>query len=497
MLHLFDIKTLLLTSVLVNLAIAGLLIYYWKFQQTYRGFGFWAASHAIGSGTYLLYALRGQIPDFLSIVVSGTLVILFGTLRLEGIRLFIVGTWRPIIPIVYPAMIAPPLFYFTYISDDIMIRTVLINTLLAVITVQMMIVLARKACQNGNTIYWAPFLFFGTFVSILVCRFFVLAFNPDVRGFFAASTANHLFFLIILLHDVGIAISYLMLNTKRRTDELQQAQLHLQGFNVKLQQQVRDETERRLVQERLLAHNARLAAMGEMVGVIAHQWRQPLTTLGMILQRLEVQQQRGLLTVAAFTEARETGMQQIRTMSETIDDFRNFYSPDRNRSTFQVCRKLREAIALTEGAFAADSINLVVRCELTDRDTLHGFPNQFVQAVLNLLTNARDAIQAAAHPAGETANGLIRIHAMAADGRIAISVTDNGCGIPKQLADRIFDSFVTSKESAGGTGIGLYLTRTIVEDSFGGHLSFRSCPGETVFTMTFPAATKEDTDGTT
>ncbi|TLM66811.1 MAG: hypothetical protein FDZ69_05610 [Deltaproteobacteria bacterium] len=493
MLALFDIRTLLLTTTLVNLLIATLLFAYWRRQATYPGFGFWTASHALVSSAYLLIALRGQIPDILSIVLAQALISLVASLRLEGLRFFIDGIWRRSTLIVYPLLVIPPMAYFSLVVDDILVRTIIINLFLTFIVAQMLAILWRKARQPGEGIYWAPFFFFTVFILSLLARFVVLLLSPEARAILAATTTNNAFFLTLLLHDIGLAVSYLMLNNKRRADDLQQTQADLQRLNDNLRQQVQEETERRLAQERLLAHHARLSAMGEMVGVIAHQWRQPLTTLGMILQRLELMHNRGQLTAAGFAEARQAGMRQIESMSETIDDFRNFYSPDRVRSSFPVCQKLREAANLVDGAFAAAGVVLKRDCDIPAPGILHGYPNQFVQAIVNLLNNARDATLSCA-PERSQANRAVHLKAGTAGGELIITVADNGCGIPPEMLNRIGEPFLTSKEAVGGSGLGLYLTKTIVEDSFGGRLTVRSRPGETVFTAVIPFEARETLD---
>lgn len=484
--QLFDIKTILLTAVLVNLIIAALLTVYWKRQQTYPGFGFWAASHAIGSAAYLLYALRGTIPDIISIVAANTLAIVFSTLRLEGIRLFVKGTWRRKNLVIYPLLISPLLFYFGYFVDDILIRTVIINLFLAVVAAQMLYILAGKARQTGNGIYWAPFFFFSAFVGILLLRLGIWLFDPELRGLFAASTANNTFFLIILLHDVGIAVSYLMINNKRQTDELRQAQVELQQLNADLHLRVREETERRLLQERLLAHNARRVAMGEMLGVIAHQWRQPLSTLAIIIQRLDLLHRQKILSDREMAEARATSLGQIRHLSETIDEFRRYYQPDRAGEPFSPTEACHSAAKLMRPQLDANSIHLIEQIDFPVERSLSGYSNQFKQVILNLLVNARDAILERRRREEGGPAGTIELHLDLSDNACRIRVADDGCGIAPEARAHIYEPFYTTRVSADGTGIGLYLTRTIVTDGFRGTIEFESHPGRTIFTITLP-----------
>lgn len=487
----FDIKTLLLTATLVNLLIAGLLTFYWKREETYPGFGFWALSHGLGGAFYLLYALRGTISDFSSIILANTLVVLFGNLRLEGIRLFLAGTWRPSTLVLAPLLSLPLFIWSTYIVDSALLRATIVNLFLAVAVVEMLLILWQRARRDGS-IYWAPFFFLSLFLTVTLLRLGNWFLDPALRGLFNTSAANNTFFLIVLLHDIGIAVSYLMLHNKRRATDLLNTHRELRYLTENLQEQIRKETDRRLLQERLLAHNARLAALGEMLGTIAHQWRQPLSTLAMIIQHLDLLQRKGGLTQAEMTEARELGMGQIRHLSETIDEFRRFYLPDRQSEDFSPIGQFQSAQALLGSQLTAGNIAFTLRVNLPPDALIHGFPNQFKHAVLNLLTNAREAILERRRRDPDFSAGAITA-AIDTDGSdCLVTISDNGCGIDPEVGELIFEPFYTSREPEGGTGIGLYLTRTIITDGFCGSLDFTSTVGATTFRLRIPLTTRED-----
>lgn len=257
-------------------------------------------------------------------------------------------------------------------------------------------------------------------------------------------------------------------------------------FNATLSRQVAEETERRLSHERHLAQNAKLAAMGEMLGVIAHQWRQPLSALAMIIQRLLVLQEEGMLSGSEIDSTGQRAMEQIRHMSETIDEFRHFYSPDRLSESFFPAEKLREAIHLVCPHFTATGIELEVATPDEEGGRLYGFPNQFKQALINLLANAREAIQERKEEEGDHFVGRISIRLTTDEQNCRIEINDNGRGVPKDLAAKLFDPFITSKSASGGSGIGLFLVRTIVKDGFNGELNYCGQPGDTTFTLSIP-----------
>lgn len=263
-------------------------------------------------------------------------------------------------------------------------------------------------------------------------------------------------------------------------------QSQLLEFNARLSQQVEEETEKRLLHERNFAQNAKLAAMGEMLGVIAHQWRQPLAALAMIIQRLVVLQEEGMLSASEVYSTGQRAMEQIRHMSETIDEFRYFYSPNRLSEHFSPGDKLREAIQLVAPHFVERGIEIELTVTAAEDRLLYGFPNQFKQALINLLANAREAIQEMKELEGENFVGRIAIDLSTDELRCSITIHDNGSGVPAALSTTLFDPFTTSKNSSGGSGIGLFIVRTIVMDGFNGELNYRSQPGDTTFSLSLP-----------
>jgi len=269
---------------------------------------------------------------------------------------------------------------------------------------------------------------------------------------------------LVLLHDVS--------DLKRTELSLTESQRHLWELNATLKERVEEETRRRVAQERLLANQARLAAMGEMIGVIAHQWRQPLATLGMMVQRLHAVGIRQGVTAEGLDEFKANAMRQVYYMSDTIEEFRDFYRPEKERVFFSPHDCIADSVKLFDPQFATCAIKVETSAGEGALRSVSGFPNEFKQVVLNLLSNARDAILARRKLTGGPEVGEIRVRLwLNGEKSLAIEVSDNGCGIPEEIAERIFDPYFTTKEESGGTGIGLYMSRMIVNDSLGGRLS--------------------------
>jgi C4-dicarboxylate-specific signal transduction histidine kinase len=258
-------------------------------------------------------------------------------------------------------------------------------------------------------------------------------------------------------------------------------QQELNILNLNLAQRVEEETEKRVNQERLLARHARLAAIGEMIGAIAHQWRQPLATLGATIQSIRMAWERDKMDAMFLENAEADAQKQLYYMSDTIEDFRNFFSPEKVTERFDIKEKIGEVAQLVAAQFANSGVTLRIVDNAPDwRLMVEGYQNEFKQSLLNLVSNAFDAIKSNVRPEHD-ADGIVEIFVDSEDGTAVIEVRDNGCGIPDEIANQIFEPYFTSKSESNGTGIGLYMSRLIIEESMGGELSFTSGPDGTTF----------------
>jgi len=241
----------------------------------------------------------------------------------------------------------------------------------------------------------------------------------------------------------------------------------------------------------LLMQQSRLAAMGEMIGNIAHQWRQPLNALGLLMANLTFDAKSGTADTAEFDLYAAQGRDILTAMSRTIDDFRNFFKPDKEKNIFQVCDPVKEALSLMEASLTQAGIS--VERDFSLSATILGYRGEFSQVVLNLLANARDAILESGNR-----HGFIRVSVVERGGFAEISVADNGGGVPEQNMTRIFEPYFTTKPQDKGTGLGLYMAKRIIEDHMQGRLGvFNSDSGAgsgttgAVFTVSVPLAPAE------
>ncbi|OSM00150.1 putative PAS/PAC sensor signal transduction histidine kinase [Magnetofaba australis IT-1] len=247
--------------------------------------------------------------------------------------------------------------------------------------------------------------------------------------------------------------------------ELMQRMEEMVSFNRQLQERVDRETENNRQKDMMLAHQARLAAMGEMIGNIAHQWRQPLNALNLIIFNIRDAFEADALDSPLLDTQCAHAATLIRQMSGTIDDFRNFFRPDREKQPFNAVTMIQRAIGLVAAGCRQDHIQ--IEMEAPDEPLMvNGYANEFAQAMLILLANAKDAIIAARSDGG----GRIRVVAKRNVEMCAITVTDNGGGVPDEVMERLFEPYFTTKGTKG-TGIGLYMARTIIERHMGGFIT--------------------------
>ncbi|MFX4234584.1 ATP-binding protein [Aliarcobacter butzleri] len=239
-------------------------------------------------------------------------------------------------------------------------------------------------------------------------------------------------------------------------------------LNTELEEKVIVETSKQKEQEQLLIQQTRLAAMGEMIGNIAHQWRQPLNALGLILQNLKFSYEIGELDEKMIDKSVKKATLLTENMSKTIDDFRNFFRPNKAKENFKINEGITKAVELIESTFEHNNIKLE-KDFVSSEIEFFGFANEFSQVILNLLTNAKDAVLE-----NKIENPLIIIQTKIDDEYIYISIKDNGLGIKDEIINKIFEPYFTTKDEGKGTGIGLYMSKIIIENNMNGKIEVKN-----------------------
>lgn len=212
--------------------------------------------------------------------------------------------------------------------------------------------------------------------------------------------------------------------------------------------------------DKMIFNQSKLAAMGEMIGAIAHQWRQPLNAININIQLLEDDFEDNLIDKEYIKKFIDTQIQSINFLSHTIDDFRSFFKVDKEKSKMQIRQTVQSVFDLIYPQYKSNNITMQIQGESF---TYEGYANELKQALLNILNNSKDAIVE-----NKIAQGVVRVTLDKT--HKTIYVEDNGGGVDAKILDRIFEPYFTTKEESLGTGIGLHMTKLIVEDHLRGKL---------------------------
>lgn len=259
-------------------------------------------------------------------------------------------------------------------------------------------------------------------------------------------------------------------------NQLEKMMKKLENMNVELEKKVKEEVEKSRTKDLMLAQQSKHTAIGEMIGNIAHQWRQPLNAVGLIIQNLEDAYEYDELNAEYLRQKVQKSMELITFMSNTIDDFRNFFRMDKSKEKFNIKDIVLKAISFVEASFS--NHNIKIHAEKLEDITVHGYPNGYAQVVLNLLNNAKDALLDS-----NQKNPQIDIELKSNNNLSVLKISDNGKGIPKEKAGKIFEPYFTTKSTGQGTGVGLYMSKSIIEQNMNGKLYLDSNEEKTTFVI--------------
>jgi signal transduction histidine kinase len=270
--------------------------------------------------------------------------------------------------------------------------------------------------------------------------------------------------------ELRCAKDELELRVRERTGELTHA---LKELHSETEERIHAVEELRN-KEQLLMQQSRLAAMGEMLVNISHQWRQPLNVLGIKVQELGLSYQYGGFSEKLLNDNIGQAMEIIQRMSQTITDFLDFLTSDKEKTHFSVDQVIAKSVGLIDENFKHVGIDIDIGS--AGDPQIYGHPNEYGLVLFNLLMNARDAFIER-----RVTGALIQVRAWVEGGRAVVTVTDNAGGIAAEILDRIFDAYFTTKELGKGVGVGLFMSKNIIEKNMGGRLSVRNVQGGAQF----------------
>ncbi|MCK4442022.1 MAG: sensor histidine kinase, partial [Sulfurovaceae bacterium] len=292
---------------------------------------------------------------------------------------------------------------------------------------------------------------------------------------------DSIIFILLIIAMIGILIQKILKdrkveiskakeinkNLKAINHELKKSGYEVKLENEKLEIQVNQEIKKNEHQRELLFQQSKMASMGEMIGNIAHQWRQPLNALSGLIVWINMKYNINQLTEKDMMIFKEKSNKLIQKMSITIDDFRNFFSPNKSIEIFSVNSAVDEATKFIEDAFVINNITILKKFNTTKE--IKNYKNELIQVLLNIFNNSKDAIKEQ-----NIENGLVTITLDETDKSIIIKIQDNGGGIKQDIINRVFEPYFTTKFKSDGTGIGLYMSKMIIEESMHGKIKLEN-----------------------
>jgi signal transduction histidine kinase len=229
--------------------------------------------------------------------------------------------------------------------------------------------------------------------------------------------------------------------------------------------------------ETILINQSKLASMGEMIGNIAHQWRQPLTHLSYIIMNLKAAYENDKLDKDYLEKKTEEANEQINFMSHTIEDFRNFFNVSKRKEKFSLVSSINESVSLLKESFKALDIKL--QLNYNSDITIHSYKGEFSQVIFNLLNNAKDEFIRK-----QINSPKILIELIKKNKNIIIKISDNATGINENIIKKVFEPYFTTKDK--GLGIGLYMSKIIIEKNMDGRLEVKNIDDGAEFSIILP-----------
>jgi signal transduction histidine kinase len=247
--------------------------------------------------------------------------------------------------------------------------------------------------------------------------------------------------------------------------KLKESNKELRRLKNNLERQVANTVKMMLDKDSMLISQSHQVLTGEMVSGIANQWKQPLNSLSMIIQTIKDAYDYDELTPQKMEEKTGLSLELIAYLARTIDDFREYFQPGRQMQIFDLNLLVEKAVSFIEFSFATDMVRL--EFEFEDTCTATGYPNEYSQAFLNIINNAREVIVERNVP---DADRIVKVRVFEENGKSVLTVEDRAGGISSGELNKIFEPYFTTKQSKG-TGVGLYLSKTIIEKNMGGSLT--------------------------
>jgi len=295
---------------------------------------------------------------------------------------------------------------------------------------------------------------------------FVLAVNKKI-----IDEVKNEYVVIVTLTDISAEINS-QIKLKSLNDNLElivaNKTRELQELNENLEQKVIMEAAKVREKDKQMMQQARFAALGEMIANIAHQWRQPLSAINTTASGMQLQMQLGITNNEEIDQSYSKIMGYVEFLNQTIEDFRGFFKEDKETSDFDIIDTIEKSLSITSATYKDNDIKIEQDLKETNLIS-HGMPSELSQVFLNILNNAKDATIS-----NKIKERYVHIKATVENGYNVVYIQDNAGGIPEHIIEKIFDPYFTTKHQSQGTGIGLYMSKDIVEKHMDGIISVKN-----------------------
>lgn len=267
-------------------------------------------------------------------------------------------------------------------------------------------------------------------------------------------------FLIYRQYILYQAKRNLEIIVQKRTNALEDSKQKLKEINMTLEQRVKEEVEKNRLQDQQLIQQSKMALMGEMISMIAHQWRQPLNIITLNITKWETSTLlNNELSKEEVHNITSEINKQAQYLSNTIDDFRYFYKPNKKSVTVKLEDVVLKSLSIIKASLTHSNIEVIE--EYKSKDDVELYYNEMMQVILNILKNAQDNF---------LEKGIKEPYIKITTENRTICICDNGGGIPEDIIKKIFDPYFSTKDEKNVTGLGLYMSKTIIEKHHGGKL---------------------------
>lgn len=249
--------------------------------------------------------------------------------------------------------------------------------------------------------------------------------------------------------------------------KLKNTQKELRNLNIYLEERVQKEIEKNKIQQAIMFHQSRLAEIGSTLSMIAHQWRQPLNNISLIVNTIVLKEKKGNLNLDDLNKLKNEFQNQIKYLSNTIDDFQDFFKPKKEKEFFSIQEIITIAYSLIKPML--DINNIIFKINVDSNLRCFGFKNEFAQVILNLLNNSKDALIE-----NNILNRYINIFTRNDENYLMVVIQDNAKGIKEELLEKVFEPYFSTKSNKNSTGLGLYISKIIINNHFNGKIELNN-----------------------